>query len=167
MLMQTEKTRSVRSCSLRRRRFLGKSGAGRYWGGNRRFRGRQDQNCQMDRPPRQQCGRVCCFARGSAMCFDSKSKDASRLFRFRGCGQTNEGRVRLSQPAPLFPELDLPQVVPLLRFLHIPRLPRTQCRGQPSGQLRRHQEAFITLRICRIDLRIREYIISQIRQWKV
>jgi hypothetical protein len=46
----------------------------------------------------------------------------------------NEGRVPLPQPEALLPELDLPEIGPVARFLDLTRPAREQHRGEQSGQ---------------------------------
>jgi hypothetical protein len=69
---------------------------------------------------------LCCSAGGAAMCPAAQSQGAARVFRFRSNGQADEWRIRLPQPAALFPELDLSEVGPVARFLDLPRSSREQ-----------------------------------------
>ena len=55
-----------------------------------------------------------------------KAQGTARLFRLPGGGSPDAGRVRLPQPAPLFPALDLPQAGSLLQIFHHSRPPRAQ-----------------------------------------
>src|SRR5206468_7921596 len=123
----------VESCCVHRWRISRESGSVRHWSGNRRFSRREDQNQEVDRTSGQQRCRVCCSSGSAAIGFRAWRQNTPCVFRFRSSGQADEGGIRLPELAALFSALDLPQIGPLARVLHIAHSSRKQCRSQLPG----------------------------------
>jgi len=87
-----------------------------------------------------ECGRVHRAPRSFAVRFESRRDVSPRVFWFRTRGQTDDWRIRLSQPATPPPALDMPEVSAFLGILDLTYFERKEHRGEPPSQFRCSQK---------------------------
>jgi len=113
-----ENRRDLRTGGLRGRRVPGESRAVGHWGGDQRVRERADPHREMDRPARQQCGRIRRADGGAAVCGLAAGSQAACVFGFAGGGAADDGRVYVPESASLFFALDLPEAGSVVEFFY-------------------------------------------------
>jgi len=137
---------NVPSRGLCGRRIPGESWAGGNWHHHWPPGRPAGSNREIHRAPGQQCRRICRSPRSLAVRAIPQGDGVACLLWFGSDGSTDERRVQVPQLAPLFAKLDLPQAGALAEFFHFACPAREQRRGQPPGQLRGSQTAFLANR---------------------
>ena len=82
---------------------------------------------------------------GIGVVLAGSERAAIRIARWIG-RQTNDGPIRLPEPAPVFFKLDLPQVGAVSLFFYLSRPAQAQFRGKPTGWRRRAGEVIRRIR---------------------